>query len=75
MSVTTGTRTDGGLLAELVAHLRNDRTELREQWIGRISEAHLLSAMTEEEMFSEATSIYDNYVEVLETGNSDAYRT
>ena len=68
----TGTNTDGGLLAELVAHLRNNRTELREQWIGRISESHLLSAMTEEEMFSEATSIYDNYVEVLETGSTDA---
>jgi rsbT co-antagonist protein RsbR len=28
--------------------------------------------MTPEEIFSEATSIYDNYVEVLETGSTDA---
>jgi rsbT co-antagonist protein RsbR len=31
-----------------------------------------MSAMTPEEIFSEATSIYDNYVEVLETGSTDA---
>jgi rsbT co-antagonist protein RsbR len=65
---------DGGdhLLPELVAHLRDNRTPLREQWTSRITESRLLSAMTREEMFSEATSIYDNYVEVLETGSTDA---
>jgi rsbT co-antagonist protein RsbR len=60
------------LLVQLIAHLRDNRTELREQWTGRITQARLLSAMTQEEMFSEATSIYDNYVEVLETGSTDA---
>jgi rsbT co-antagonist protein RsbR len=63
---------DDRLLPELVAHLRDSRTDLREQWTGRITDAHLLSAMTEEEIFSEATTIYDNYVEVLETGSTDA---
>ena len=56
------------LLRELVAHLRQNRTQLREEWARRITEAQLLTAMTEEEIFAEATSVYDNYVEVLETG-------
>ena len=60
------------LLSELVAHLRDNREHLREQWTDRITGARLLSAMTPEEIFSEATSIYDNYVEVLETGSTDA---
>jgi rsbT co-antagonist protein RsbR len=60
------------LLSELVAHLRDNREHLREQWTGRITGARLLSAMTPEEIFSEATSVYDNYVEVLETGSTDA---
>jgi rsbT co-antagonist protein RsbR len=57
------------LLSELVSHLRDKRTHLREQWARRIGDAHLLSAMTEQEIFTEATSVYDNYVGVLETGS------
>jgi rsbT co-antagonist protein RsbR len=57
------------LLSELVSHLRDNRSRLREQWAGRITDAHLLSAMTGQEIFTEATSVYDNYVEVLETGS------
>ena len=60
------------LLRELVAHLRQNRTQLREEWAERIREAELLTAMSEEEIFSEATSVYDNYVEVLETGSVEA---
>ncbi len=60
------------LLRELVAHLRGNRTELREHWARRITEAKLLTAMTKDEIFAEATSVYDNYVEVLETGSVDA---
>jgi rsbT co-antagonist protein RsbR len=68
------TRSDDtvALLRELVAHLRANRTELREHWARRITEAKLLTAMTKEEIFAEATSVYDNYVEVLETGSVDA---
>src|SRR5579871_5544896 len=55
------------LLRELVAHLRQNRTQLREEWARRITEAQLLTAMSKEEIFAEATSIYDNYVEALET--------
>ncbi|WP_405161963.1 STAS domain-containing protein [Nocardia sp. NBC_01499] len=61
-----------GLLSELVEHLRQNRTILREEWARRITEAQLLTAMTPDEMFSEATSVYDNYVAVLETGSVEA---
>src|SRR5678815_2431269 len=60
------------LLRELVAHLRQNRTQLREEWARRITRAQLLTAMTEEEMAAETTSVYDNYVEVLETGTFEA---
>ena len=60
------------LLRELVAHLRQNRTLLREEWVGRISEARLLTAMTKEEIFNEATSVYDSYVAALETGTFEA---
>src|SRR6188508_522328 len=61
-----------GLLRELVSHLREKRTELREDWARRITESGLLTAMTREEIFAEATRVYDNYVEVLETGSVEA---
>lgn len=61
-----------GLLPQLVQHLRQNRTILREEWARRITEAELLTAMTPEELFSEATAVYDNYVEVLETGSVEA---
>ena len=60
------------LLPELVAHLRQHRAELRQKWAHRITEAGLLTAMTPDEVFDEATSVYDNYVEVLETGSVEA---
>jgi rsbT co-antagonist protein RsbR len=60
------------LLRELVTHLRQRRTELREEWARRITEATLLTAMSKEEIFAEATSVYDNYVEALETGTFEA---
>ena len=60
------------LLRQLVAHLRKDSTQLREEWARRITEAKLLRAMTSEEIFAEATAVYDNYVEVLETGAVEA---
>src|SRR5437867_7011829 len=60
------------LLRELVAHLRQNRTQLREEWARRITRAQLLTAKTKEEIFAEATSVYDNYVEALETGTFEA---
>jgi rsbT co-antagonist protein RsbR len=61
-----------GLLPQLVQHLRQNRTALREEWARRITEAELLTAMSPEEIFSEATTVYDSYVEVLETGSVEA---
>jgi rsbT co-antagonist protein RsbR len=60
-----------GLLPQLVHHLRQNRTALQE-WARRITEAELLTAMSPEEIFSEATTVYDSYVEVLETGSVEA---
>ena len=60
--------TKSELFRELVAHLRLNRAPLREEWARRIHEAELLTAMSSEEIFMEATAIYDNYVKVLETG-------
>ena len=70
---STAAETSGeGLLPQLVKHLRQNRTALREEWARRITEAELLTAMSPEEIFSEATTVYDSYVEVLETGSVEA---
>ncbi len=66
------TQPTAALLSELVAHLRENRTQLREEWVRRITESRLLTAMTKDEIFAEATSVFDNYVEVLETGSVEA---
>ncbi len=60
------------LLHELVAHLRHHLTPLREEWTRRITEAQLLRVMTADEIFSEVTAVYDNYVDALETGSIEA---
>jgi rsbT co-antagonist protein RsbR len=60
---------DPSLLHELVDYLRQSRTELREEWVRRITDAQLLGVMTPEEIFSEVTAVYDNYVDTLETGS------
>ena len=56
------------LLSELAGHLRESRTQLRQEWAQRITKARLLTAMTEQEVFTEATAVYYQYVEALETG-------
>jgi rsbT co-antagonist protein RsbR len=60
---------DRSLLHELIAYLRDNRTERREEWVERITQAELLRVMTPEEIFSEVTAVYDNYVDALETGS------
>ncbi len=72
LSVAQGPDIDPALLRELVAHLRDDRTPLREEWTRRITDAHLLSVMTPDEIFTEVTAVYDNYVDALETGSVEA---
>jgi rsbT co-antagonist protein RsbR len=63
------------LLQELVAYLREHRTDLREEWARRISAAELLGVMSDDEIFSEATEVYDNYVDALETGSIENLQT
>jgi rsbT co-antagonist protein RsbR len=60
---------DRSLLLELIAYLRDNRAERREEWVERITQAELLRVMTPEEIFSEVTAVYDNYVDALETGS------
>ncbi|MHB1141249.1 MAG: STAS domain-containing protein [Sulfuricaulis sp.] len=72
VSPTSANSTSDLLLSELVSHLRQNRTQLREEWARRITEAQLLIAMSKDEIFAEATSVYDNYVEALETGTLEA---
>ena len=69
---TEGPEIDAELLRELVAHLRQAGTALREEWTRRITEAQLLSVMTPDEIFSEVTAVYDNYVDALESGSVEA---
>src|SRR6267142_2424193 len=71
-SHTQGGESTRALLTQLVSHLRQNRTQLREEWARRITESKLLTAMTREEVFVEATAVYDNYVAVLETGSMEA---
>jgi len=71
-SLETGADPSAVLLHGLVAHLRQHRTELRKEWARRIIMARLLNMMTYEEIFAEVTSVYDNYVDALETGTFEA---
>src|SRR4051812_37289210 len=64
-----GPELDGPLLHQLVGYLRQERSALREEWARRIMDAQLLRAMTAQEIFSEVTAVYDNYVSALETGS------
>jgi rsbT co-antagonist protein RsbR len=59
----------GQLLNELVGHLRSNRKNLTEEWVSRVTSERLLTVMTSEEIFSELNSVYDNYVDALETGS------
>ena len=64
-----GDEVNAQLLIELVGHLRSNRRSLTEEWVGRVNSEQLLSVMTSEEIFSELTAVYDNYVDALETGS------
>ena len=49
------------LIASIQAAMTDsDVLQLREEWARRITDAELLTAMSQEEIFSEATSVYDN---------------
>ena len=77
-TTTTAQPAEGGddhILHELVGHLRNERSALRQEWARRITDASLLSVMTPGEVFSEVTAAYDNYVSALETGSVETLQT
>jgi hypothetical protein len=62
------------LLRGLVDYLRQKRPELRQEWATRLTDAQLLRVMRADEIFSEVTAVYDNYVNALETGSVEALR-
>ena len=62
-----GNRVD--LLGEWIAHVRQRRAPPREEWARRLRETNLFEALSEAETLSEAASLYDNYLKVLETGS------
>ena len=66
------TASTDGLLRELVTHLRHNRDQLRDEWAKGIMEARLLTAMSQDEIIAEATSVYDNYLDALGTGTLEA---
>lgn len=70
-----GSHGERALLHELVAYLRERREALREEWARRITAAELLGVMTAEEVFTEVTAVYENYVDALETGSFEALQS
>jgi len=60
---------ESSLLPEVVSYLRDKGKQLREEWVRRITDAELLRAMSPEEIDTEVTAVYDNYVDTLETGS------
>jgi rsbT co-antagonist protein RsbR len=60
---------DSSLLPEVVSYLRDSGKQLREEWVRRITDAELLHAMSGEEIDTEVSAVYDNYVDTLETGS------
>src|SRR5919198_4633594 len=70
----SGTATSRMFLRELGAPLRRNRGALHQEWGRRIRRARLLTAMSRREIYSETKAVYDNYVEILETGSVAALR-
>src|SRR5688500_13055234 len=71
-SAAQGADVDSALLRERVSRLREARTPLRAAWTRRITVARLLSVITSDEIFSEVTAVYDNYVDALESGSIES---
>jgi len=57
---------------ELVRHFRDAREKLRRQWITEMTAKGLLAGLTEQEVQTESSTIYDTFVSCLETGQFDA---
>lgn len=60
------------LVSELVAHLREERDELRDHWVRAMTSKGLLEGLTPQETETESATIYDTCVGCLESGDYDA---
>ena len=56
----------------LVADVRHARTRLRREWAARIHAAHLLEAMSFQQRDLVTMSVYDDFLEMLETSDVEA---
>jgi len=63
------------MMRELVAHFRERREPLRQQWVERMTGKGLLAGLTPEETERESITIYDTCVGCLETGKYDVAQT
>lgn len=57
------------ILNELTNHIRLQKDLLCQEWVAKIIKVGLLKKMTQDEIFTEVGSIYENTVEVLRTGS------
>src|SRR5574341_1098158 len=56
------------LLQELVAHFREKREALRQQWVQQMTSKGLLAGLSQEAIETESITIYDTVIVCLETG-------
>ena len=63
------------MMRELVAHFRERREPLRQQWVEQMTGKGLLAGLTPEETERESITIYDTCVGCLETGKYDVAQT
>jgi rsbT co-antagonist protein RsbR len=62
----------GKLRQELVAHLRRERTSLRQEWVRQMTAKKMLEGLTSQETEIESATIYDMCVECLEASRYDS---
>lgn len=72
---TIRTEAAGALVRELVAHFREKREPLRQQWVEQMMAKELLAGLTAEETETESIIIYDTCVGCLEAGKYDGAQT
>jgi len=70
----TRDETADNLMSTVVGHLREKRTELREEWARRTSEARLLTIRSEAEIIPLSSRLYDSYIETLEADTNDVHQ-
>ncbi len=63
------------LRQELVAHFREKRDELRQQWVKQMTAKGLLAGLTQDETETESITIYDTCIICLETGQYGGARS